>query len=497
MGLCRSEPYIPLFLVIMGLASLAANVMLIAEVIVRPKSSTVLARVRHPKILTWTWRIANLLLYAFLLAWLLTGSYWVYSIRDEVMESDYEDCSEPVYKFSLIFITAAHILILVGILCVVLVAIVAKYAFNKRVKRRINTMLQTQRGSIDIGDNETRAEEVSTREEDEGRREQSENRRAHESNTGQQPDRRQASGRSSESSSQETRRREEEGVGRRQEGSGGRRESNGTQESDRRRQQESERRRDSNTRLETERRQESRRRQRGLVDASSQVPAPEDIVETQQQMMTPAREMQVTHEGREGGGSEVVGIASNHEELDLFPPASEERRESLDTGTDSVTDVRQVTSTTSLTNPPRHHQPRDLRLVTHHSELTLPDMQQRVTLAPRTSHSLMRFESCPYPNHSVRHSSFGFNDSSLLPSHSSRFRPLAGPISFSQHLSQVQKNTHSSFRSLCEAYDLDPRHDCSLRLPRHSSFGEEGGTDSNRSSLYNTVHSDGFSLTTV
>lgn len=390
MGECPLQPLIPLFLVLGGLSGLVKNVLLITENIVKQKSSTISSRIRHPKLLIRIWRVGNFLFNLFLFAWVIGGSYYVYSIYREVVTTDYSTCNVILYKFAFSIVTCSYVILVLVFTCTFVIA----GASLRRMKTHTTPPQTRENGQNAASADGTRSE---------------------------------ADGELENVVSVEYSERgfEVEGVA-----------------------------------------------GEGVVSD----------VETQ-----------------EGGGGGGGGGGTGREEEDSFPPTSSAVvRESLDVSAMADMD-QQAVSTGNLTS----HRPQssELRLAVHSSEQQLrPDMQQQYH-GPRLARSLMRFESCPYPSYPLRHASFGSNDSGLLSSQSayaSRFKPMAGPISFSQFLSQTQKNAncpHSSFRSLCESYDMDLRR-CSLGLPRNSSFREDG-TGSNRSSLYNTIHSDGCSITAV
>lgn len=390
MGECPLQPLVPLFLVVGGLAGIIKTVLLITENIVRQKASTLYSRVRHPKVIVRMWKVGNLFFNLFLLALIITGSYWVYSIYGEAVATGYSTCNTVLYKFAFSFVTCSYVILLVMFSCTFFMA----GASLRRRKAHTRTTSQA-RTARENGGNAESAE--------------------------------------------------------------------GT---------------------------------RGVADGEL-----ENVHVVSVEYGERGFEMEGVVSGTEDAETQEGGGDGTGEEADSFPPAADAVRTSLHVAGRMDMD-QQAVSTGNLTSAPNHHrpQPSDLRLGTHSSELRLPDMHQQYR-GPRMARSLMRFESCPYPSYPLRHASFGSNDSGLLPisqsARTSRFKYTAGPISFSQFLSQTQNANcpHSSFRSLCESYDMDPRR-CSLRLPRNSSFREEG-TDSNRSSLYNTVHSDGFSITAV
>lgn len=403
MGECPQQPLLPLFLVTGGLAGIVKNVLLITENIIKQKSSTLISRVRHPKIIICMWRIGNFFFNLVLLAWLVTGSYWVYKMYREVVATDYATCNEVLYKFTFSFVTCSFVIMLMIFSCTFFMA------GSSLRKRKTHRTISPQAGSQTV----------------------------------------RASGEITELA--------------------------------------------DNTRGEVNREVENMMSvEYGERDYEGV--AGDDVVGSGME----------TAESQEGGGAsgDGGGGGTDWEEVDSFPLAA------ITGSVPARMDMEdQAVSTGNLTNPTSHHsRPSELRWGTHNSELRLPNVQQQQQQqyhSPRMTRSLMRFESCPCPNYPLRHASLGSNDFGLLPNtnqsaYASRYKQMAGPVSFSQFLSHTQKNRnspHSSFRSLCEAYDVDPR--CSsLQLPRNSSFREQG-TESNRSSLYNTVHSDGFSITAV
>lgn len=151
---------------------------------------------------------------------------------------------------------------------------------------------------------------------------------------------------------------------------------------------------------------------------------------------------------------------------------------------------------TSMASPPYIRQPRSATMASsspfHLPNVTMassPHLHQPSTTmmavtdlhpgpsSPRNSHLLLRFESSPYPSnhHSFRQRSFVSND-------------MRAAVSFLP-LHQKDITRPHSIPSLCESHshnlELDPRHLSSRR----------GG--SNRSSLYNTVQAEGYSITAV
>lgn len=315
----------------------------------------------------------------FTLAWVVVGSYWVYSIYRETVSDGYSNCNIVLYKLSFSFVTCSYIVLLLMFLWMFCLA-------SASLRRRKN--------------------------------------------------------RASERASGENRAR-----------------GNGMADS-----------------------------AVGSAEDSSRTGEPESVVSGVHAGVDLELEGVVLEDVVSVGGA---GVEERAEQDDEFPAVS--IRESLAASVAENME-QQALSTGNLTNH-QHHS--NEGMTAHSSELQLPDVQRQ----PRTL--LFRFDSSPCPRYPLRQASFGSNDSSLpssRPTHTTSFKEMRSAMSFSQFLSQTQlsMNHHRSIPSLSESYsyNLDPRH-YPLQLPRNDSFREESGCDSNRSSLYNTIHSDGYSITAV
>lgn len=119
---CPIQPYIPVFLIIGGLAGLIKIMLCITENVVRKKSSSILPRVRHPKLAVWSWWIGNLLFNLLMVVWVIAGSYWVYGTYMEIIGNNFASCNSFLYKFSFAFVTCSYIFLLLTFSCMCFMA---------------------------------------------------------------------------------------------------------------------------------------------------------------------------------------------------------------------------------------------------------------------------------------------------------------------------------------------------------------------------------------
>ena len=109
---CPLQPLLPIFLIIGGLSGVVKTVLLLCENIVRKNAAAISSRVRHTKFLIGVWRISSLLFNVFVLCWIATGSYWVFSVYHQVLSTDYATCDIVLYKISFSFVTCSYVLLL-------------------------------------------------------------------------------------------------------------------------------------------------------------------------------------------------------------------------------------------------------------------------------------------------------------------------------------------------------------------------------------------------
>ncbi len=119
---CPLEPYIPVFLIIGGLAGLIKVMLLITESVVRKKSASIMPRVRHLKLVLWMWRTGNLLFNLLMVVWVIAGSYWVYGTYMEMISDGFTSCNVFLYKFAFAFVTCSYIFLLMMFSCMFFLA---------------------------------------------------------------------------------------------------------------------------------------------------------------------------------------------------------------------------------------------------------------------------------------------------------------------------------------------------------------------------------------
>ena len=119
---CPFQPYIPVFLIIGGLAGLIKIMLLITESVVRKRSASVLSRVHHPKLALWTWRIGNLAFNLLMLVWVVAGSYWIYGSFKHITSNEYASCDPFLYKFAFAFVTGSYIFLILMFSCMCFMA---------------------------------------------------------------------------------------------------------------------------------------------------------------------------------------------------------------------------------------------------------------------------------------------------------------------------------------------------------------------------------------
>lgn len=116
-GDCPAEPNIPIFLIVVGISGALKNIALVFENIVKRMSHHIsVESARRLRYIKFTWRAFNLIFDIFLIAWILTGSYWIYHIYEEV-DPEYENCHETLYKFAFAVITSSYILFILMCCC--------------------------------------------------------------------------------------------------------------------------------------------------------------------------------------------------------------------------------------------------------------------------------------------------------------------------------------------------------------------------------------------
>ena len=439
LGKCPRQPSIPLFLVVGGLAGGIKIVLLIIKSVVRRKKSSLLPRVQHPRLLVRAWRVGNLIFNLLLFAWLVAGSYWVYDVYKDLVTTGFVTCDKVVYKFAFSCITCGYVIFVTMFSWTFFMA---GTSLSRRKARRHG-------GTTDSRDERRRrnvaiAEGIRVREE------------AREETGGVESAAEHVEGVSgSVPSSGEDAGRE----------SGGRGEGEGEGDG-----------RDLHT---------------SAAPVTVEI-AVEVEVENDLQAASSGNLYDPSHQHHSSSNTRLAAHQS-----DLHDPSHQHQHW-------------------------QHHRSSNTRLAAHHSDLHLPQTHpphHHQYHTPRTTHSLLRLrdrESYPtsHPSYSLRHTSFGSNDSGLLQSrHSAHAHLQPRAASFSQFLpAHTQKATsnhsQSSIQSLCEAWNLNPR-SYSLQLrsggpregesgPREGESGpREGESESNRSSLYNTIRSDGFSITAV
>lgn len=110
---CPLQPLIPHFLIIGGMCGVIKTILLLSENVVRKNAAAFSWRVRHPRLLIGFWRACNLAFNIFVLSWVVTGSYWIYSVYHQVVSTGYSMCNIVLYKFSFSFVTCSYFLLLI------------------------------------------------------------------------------------------------------------------------------------------------------------------------------------------------------------------------------------------------------------------------------------------------------------------------------------------------------------------------------------------------
>ena len=115
---CPLEPKIPIFLIIGGISGVLKNVLLIVENVLKRHSRTLSRRFkRQKKWIIYVWRAFNLVFNLFMLAWIITGSYWIFSSYSAVHSNDFTNCNELLYKFGFSIVISSYILLVLMCCC--------------------------------------------------------------------------------------------------------------------------------------------------------------------------------------------------------------------------------------------------------------------------------------------------------------------------------------------------------------------------------------------
>lgn len=115
---CPLEPKIPIFLIIGGISGVLKNVLLIVENVLKRHSRTLSRRFRRQKKwIVYVWRAFNLVFNLFMLAWIITGSYWIFSSYSAVHSNDFTNCNELLYKFGFSIVISSYILLVLMCCC--------------------------------------------------------------------------------------------------------------------------------------------------------------------------------------------------------------------------------------------------------------------------------------------------------------------------------------------------------------------------------------------
>lgn len=142
----------------------------------------------------------------------------------------------------------------------------------------------------------------------------------------------------------------------------------------------------------------------------------------------------------------------------------------------------------TMTSSPHLHQPSEAAI----TETFPPHSQSRVPPQSTRIRTLHRFESapCPFPYQTAGQQSFSSNDLGLMSNQlqyvHSHDTQTAVSFSHLQGTAHKDATRPHSIQSMCESHSvyLDPT-------------GSSRGNESTRSSLYNTFHSEGYSITAV
>jgi hypothetical protein len=135
---CPLQPFVPIFIIIGGLAGVIKTVLLLSENVMRKNAVAISTRLRHPKLLVRFWRVSNVIFDVFMLSWMVAGSYWIYSIYRQVVVTDYSTCNVVLYKISFSFVTCSYVLVLLVFSWTAYLGISALMRRRKRVSRSTN-----------------------------------------------------------------------------------------------------------------------------------------------------------------------------------------------------------------------------------------------------------------------------------------------------------------------------------------------------------------------
>ena len=93
------------------------NVLLIVENVLKRHSRKLTRRFKRHKWIVYVWRTFNLIFNLFMLAWIITGSYWIFSSYATVHRNDFMDCNELLYKFGFSIVISSYILLVLMCCC--------------------------------------------------------------------------------------------------------------------------------------------------------------------------------------------------------------------------------------------------------------------------------------------------------------------------------------------------------------------------------------------
>ena len=114
---CPLEPKIPIFLILGGISGVLKNVFLIVENVTKRHSRTLSHRFKRHKWIIYIWRAVNLVFNLFMLAWIIAGSYWIFSLYKTVHSNDFSNCNELLYKFGFSIVISSYILLVLMCCC--------------------------------------------------------------------------------------------------------------------------------------------------------------------------------------------------------------------------------------------------------------------------------------------------------------------------------------------------------------------------------------------
>ena len=117
LGDCPAEPYIPIFLIVGGSSGVLKNITLIVESAIKRTHRISHSRSKKVKYAMYTWRTVNLIFNLFILAWVITGSYWVYHVYKKVNDTSFKTCDELLYKFAFGILTSSYVLLVLMLSC--------------------------------------------------------------------------------------------------------------------------------------------------------------------------------------------------------------------------------------------------------------------------------------------------------------------------------------------------------------------------------------------